>query len=365
MSRIAEILVGLALAASLLTTNDVSARAACPIRLDAVEAVGPDLVWIGGTGCGRALIEAWDGTGWQMSWMGPQSGGSIRAIAANTAHEAWAVGEQWSARLDHYVPAIRHWDGHAWHRIAAPWRSTQASLYDVDVRGDAVWAVGEGPDSMPLVITWTGIEFKRVPMPLLVRGSGGLTGVALTGERRVWVVDGYGRAFARSGTVWRETPLPDLPGQVPAVRSIDAGGRVLAVGDTGYFPEAGPDTRALSTRWNGSRWMVDRLGPVGELDDVEVVSADRAWAVGCAGRDVGCYSNRFSPLAMRRNAEGVWRSVPVPYTGPIAALTSVDVYGTLGVWVVGRWVDRTGTNHPLIYHREGGEWVRSRPVERL
>ncbi len=106
MSRIAEILVGLALAASLLTTNDVSARAACPIRLDAVEAVAPDLVWIGGTGCGRALIEAWDGTGWQMSWMGPQSGGSIRAIAANTAHEAWAVGEQWSARLDHYVPAI-------------------------------------------------------------------------------------------------------------------------------------------------------------------------------------------------------------------------------------------------------------------
>jgi hypothetical protein len=355
-------LVVVALIAPPLATTEVSARAACPMRLDAVEAVAVDLVWIGGTGCGRSLIEVWDGSRWRVSWAGPASGGTVSAIAANTADEAWAVGEQWSARLDRSVPLILRSDGSAWLRVAAPWRSTQAWLSDVDVRGSEVWAAGEGPDARPLVIRWTGAEFERVPMPLLGSGSGGLTGLALTGDGRVWVVDGYGRAFVRSDAGWRESPLPDLPRQVAAARSIDAGGQLLAVGDTGYFPEAGPDTRALSTRWSGSRWVVDRLGPVGELDDVEVISPDRAWAVGCAGRDVGCYSNRFSPLVMRRNADGVWRSVPVPSVGWDSALASVDAYGTLGVWAVGRWVDRAGDNHPLVYHREGGEWVRTDPV---
>ena len=360
MLRRSRALVVVAMILPLCATVEASARGACQVSLGAVEAVASDLVWIGGTGCDRPLIEVWNGARWRVSWVGPASGGSGSAIAANTADAAWAVGELWSARLDRYVPLIVRWDGHAWSRVAAPWHHTQAWLLDVDVRGGEVWAVGEGPSATPLVIRWNGTTFERVPMPLL--GSGGLTGLALTRDGRVWVVDGYGHAFVREDAGWRRTPLPDLPRQIATVRSVDAGGRLLAVGDTGTFPEAGPDTRALSTRWNGSRWVVDRLGPVGELDDVEVISPDRAWAVGCAGRDVGCYSNHITPLVVTRDADDAWSSVPVPSVGRRSSLASVDAYGTHGVWVVGRWVDRAGADHALVFYRKGGGWVRTYPV---
>jgi len=178
----------------------------------------------------------------------------------------------------------------------------------------------------------------------------------------VWVVDGYEQAFVRSTAGWRRAALPDLPRQVAAVSSIDAGGRLLGVGDTGYFPEDGPHTRALATRWVGDRWAMDRLGPVGELTDVEVVSSDRAWAVGCAGADVGCYSNLISALVLRRDADGAWRPIPVPQVGRSAGLVSVDVIGNLRVWVVGHWADRSGESHPLVFYRQSGAWVRTYPL---
>ena len=341
----------------LLAPVQASARAACPLWLDAVAAVAPDLAWVGGSGCHRPVIERWDGTAWQVDWLGPGRG-SIAAIAAAGPDEAWAVGERSSYRLGHIVPLILRWDGTAWTQIPAPWNSDYAQLLDVEVRGSEVWAVGEGPNATRLVVRWTGTAFERVS---LLRGYGGLTGVALTRDGRVWVVNGYEQAFVRTEFGWRKAPLPHLPGQAAAVRSIDAGGRLLGVGDTGYFPEDGPVTRALATRWIGSRWAVDRLGPAGELDDVEVVSPDRAWAVGCAGGDVGCYSNRTSALVLRRNADGAWRPVPVPSVGRSAGLTSVDVAGDLGVWVVGRWADRSDDSHPLVFYRHGGEWVRTYP----
>ncbi len=352
-----RVVLAFALIVPLLAPARVSARAACPLWLDAVAAVAPDLVWVGGSGCHHPLIERWDGSAWAVDWLGPGRG-SIAAIAAAGPDEAWAVGSRYSLRLGQLVPSILRWDGTAWTQIPAPWDSDYAELLDVEVRDGEVWAVGEGPNATRLVVRWNGSAFERVPLP---RGYGGLTGVALTSDGRVWVVDGYGQAFVRSAGDWRRAPLPHLSRQATAVRSIDAGGRLLGVGDTGYFPEDGPVTRALATRWIGTRWAVDRLGPAGELDDVEVVSPDRAWAVGCAGRDVGCYSNRTSALVLRRDADGAWRPVPVPSVGRSAGLVSVDVAGDIGVWVVGRWSDRSGDSHPLVFFRERGEWVRTYP----
>lgn len=351
-----------AMIASLFGPVRVSARAACPIWLNAVAAVSRDLVWIGGTGCGRPVIERWNGTAWQIDWLG-DNGGSIAAIAAAGPDEAWAVGSRHSERLGHDVPLIRRWDGAEWIRISAPWKHGSAELLDVEVRGDEVWAVGDGPGMPSLVVRWTGSSFERVPMSLGY--GGGFTGVALTRDGRVWVVNGYDQAFVRTvAGEWRRAPFPDLPRQAAAVSSIDAGGRLLGVGDTGYFPEDGPVTRALGTRWIGSRWAVDRLGPAGELNDVEVVSPDRAWAVGCAGPQVGCYSSRnlISALVLRRDADGAWRPVPVPSVGRSAGLTSVDVAGERRVWVVGWWWDRSGDDHPLVLYRRGGAWVRTHPL---
>ena len=358
MPRIAKVFVALVMVAPSLALTEASARAACPLWLDAVAAVAPDLVWVGGSGCHHAVIERWDGTTWQVDWLG-RGRGSIAAIAAAGPDEAWAVGSRLSQRSGQLAPMILRWDGTAWTTIPAPWNSDYAQLLDVEIRGGEVWAVGEGPNATRLVVRWTGSAFERVP---LARGYGGLTGVALTRDGRVWVVDGYEQAFVRADGNWQKAPLPNLPRQVAAVRSLDAGGRLLGVGGTGYFPEGGPATRALATRWIGSRWAVDRLGPVGELDDVEVVSPDRAWAVGCAGGDVGCYSNRTAALVLRRDADGGWRPVPVPPVGRSAALTSVDVAGKLGVWVVGHWTDRSSDSHPLVFYRDGGEWVRTYPL---
>ena len=342
----------------LLVPARASARVACPLWLDAVAAVAPDLVWIGGSGCHHPVIQRWNGAAWTVDWLGPGHG-SIAAIAASGPDEAWAVGERYSFRLGQLVPLIARWDGTAWTQIRAPWNRDYAVLLDVDVRGGEVWAVGEGPNATRLVVRWAGSAFQRVPLPM---GYGGLTGIALTRDGRVWVVDGYEQAFVRSDGSWRRAPLPHLPRQVAAVRSIDAGGRLLGAGDTGYFPEGGPATRVLVTRWIGNRWAVDRLGPTGELDDVEVVSRDRAWAVGCAGGDVGCYSNRTSALVLRRDRDGTWRSISVPSIGRSAALTSVDVAGRLGVWVVGRWTNLAGDSHALVFYREGGAWVRAYPL---
>lgn len=355
----ARLLVTVALVVPLLAPVRASARSTpCPLWLDAVAAVAPDLVWIGGSGCHHPVIQRWDGTAWTVDWLSPGRG-SIAAIAALGPDEAWAVGDRYSLRVGHQVPLIVQWDGMAWTQIPAPWDRDYALLSDVEVRSGEIWAVGEGPNATQLVVRWTGSAFQRVPMS---RGYGGLTGLALTRDGRVWVVNGYGQAFVRSGGRWLKAPLPHLPRQVASVRSIDAGGRLLGVGDTGYFPEAGPATRVLATRWVGNRWAVDRLGPVGELVDVEVVSPDRAWAVGCAGGDVGCYSNRTSALVLRRDRGGTWRALPVPRVGLSAGLNSVDVAGRLGVWVVGRWADRSGDSHPLIYFRDGGAWVRTHPL---
>jgi hypothetical protein len=97
----------------------------------------------------------------------------LDAVAAVSAHDAWAVGFGGGFRPPRAQPVIEHWDGAGWRRVASPPGGSRGRLTGVTaLSARDVWAVGwsRGP---ALILHWNGVRWQRV----LVAGLPG--GVAL------------------------------------------------------------------------------------------------------------------------------------------------------------------------------------------
>lgn len=225
------------------------------LALSGIAAVSADEAWaVGGTykaGGGivgntiplGALIEHWDGQEWQMvpSPLDDQEGAALRAVAARSATDIWAVGLR--ADGDAAAPLIEHYDGTSW-TLASPAPSNGSSGFR---------AVGVGTDGSVFAV-----------------GSQMLPGTTSAAAPLVERWD---------GTAWRAEQLPDLGnGRVDSVYAASA--------DNAWAIVEVPDGAHTFLHWDGSSWTaIEAPGPK-ELglryffSGIDGVSGSDVWAAG-------------------------------------------------------------------------------------
>lgn len=264
----------------------------------------------------QTLIEHWDGTKWSVV-PSPNSGTDINtlsAVSAASANDVWAVGGYFSDTLSLYQTLVEHWNGSQWSIIASPNGSlpgpkaglpgsNQLFAVSADSANDA-WAVGQD-SSLPLILHWNGTNWA-LSSPQVVGSTDKYYGVSASAPDDVWAVGTFSNGTLAehwNGSSWSVVPSPNgrntNANQLNAVVADPAVYQTLAVGFTGSI--GGLPTRApglhgpyagfspfytLGEEWDGAEWsMTPSVSPnnFGEtLVSVTAVSTGDGWAVGYA-----------------------------------------------------------------------------------
>lgn len=335
----------------------VPAGSCCTALLGGISAVSSTDAWVvGDNGAGGAettVIFNWDGSAWRTV-SSPNAGQTniLSAVAFESASDGWAVGSWQSSTSTRSRPLIEHFDGAGWS-LSSPdelmGRLVQAPLRAVaaDSPTDA-WAVGAYVDSStsttgPLVEHWNGGSWTaaEVGSPSTSNNAQSLVAVAAISPSDVWAV---GSDFAVvggqpalimhwDGSTWSKVTAPTPPTGcafsalkgVTAVSSND----VWAVGrcETSSFT-----TAALVEHWDGSAWSV-MSAPAPSNSTLNAVSAGSAhdvWAVGGYSDSSG-----FHWLTEHYDGTG-WSVVPSPTPpsnvplGWVSTLPSGEAWATFG-----------------------------------
>ena len=266
-------------------------------RLYAVTALSPTNVWAVGSyeyndvNFVRPLIEHWDGTQWAIVDT-DRSLGNLNAIAAFSANDIWAVGDD-SYLLDtagSYNPMILHWDGLTWNFVTTPFVQSAGTLEAVTVvAANDAWAVGadaENGSFVPFMEHWDGTQWSILPNPAPSVTNGSLWGITKISANDIWAV---GRQFSVTLTLhWNGTQWSIVPSPSPSTASSFYGvtgvltNDVWAVGTT--FTGSTATETTLTEHWNGTQWaVVESPGTdttINELRHTAAVSAGDVWAVG-------------------------------------------------------------------------------------
>ena len=239
--------------------------------------------------------------------------GSLRAVSAASATNAWAVGSSSTAP---YLLA-EHWNGKTWTRVSVS-SLKDAGLTSVsDISATDAWAVGSN-GTIALAFHWNGKAWLRVSVPT-VGNNDSLSSVSGLSADNAWAVGsyygsaGHPLAFHWNGKDWSRVSVPAAAGAsvyLDGVKVISAK-NAWAVG--GVYPSSSFDFSGLILHWNGDNWKrvsspIPAYGKYGNtLGAVTATSADSAWAVGCTD---GCPTGG-TPQIERWNGTA-WKQVTPP-----------------------------------------------------
>jgi hypothetical protein len=164
------------------------------------------------------------------------SGQSLYGVAAVSASDAWAVGDDLATN----GPFVEHWDGSSWKIVPTP--AQLGSLVAVEpVAADDVWAVGEDfTTGGPLFEHWNGSSWSVFPVPnpfpAVEAPVGDVERVPGTG--RLWAV-GESVAFQFAHGTWTFSQMPGFASvnsvTIPAQRDVWAVGSSAGGGITEHF----------------------------------------------------------------------------------------------------------------------------------
>ena len=273
-----------------------------------VSASAPHDVWaVGQADLGRQLVEHWDGKRWRAVVPAPHTGGILNAVAARSRDDAWAVGARSLGAGGKTL--IEHWNGGSWSVVPSPnptvphARRPYAVLRAVAALSPTnTWAVGysggvRSAVTKTLIEHWDGRRWMVVPSPN-VASAGGVTNdllFSVSGSRPndVWAVGSWGTepggyggkgdhalVLHWNGRRWSRVASPAI-GRRSLLSGIAArAGRAWAVGDRGLQPRQ----RTLIERFDGTRWSIVPSPPGFSLNAVSALSGGPAWAVGANGR---------------------------------------------------------------------------------
>src|SRR5439155_1683990 len=168
-----------------------------------VVAVSTNDVWAVGwyvndhSGPQQTLVEHWNGSGWSVvpsPRPSPYNSG-LDGIAAVSANDIWAVGSYLPDSSGPHQTLIEHWDGSRWSVVPSP---NMNSFYNnlkavAAVSADDIWAVGEYGYNLnwpywTLVEHWNGSSWTVVPSHDPGSLSDYLDGVAAVSANDVWTV---------------------------------------------------------------------------------------------------------------------------------------------------------------------------------
>jgi hypothetical protein len=244
----------------------------------------------------QATIQSWNGVSWNlMNTPNPDSFDTLRAVAAVSPTDAWAVGTATATSGGPERTLIEHYDGTAWTIVPSPNIGVSSQLNAVTARAaDDVWAVGQDGvnESQPIIEHWNGTAWSVVTGAALPSGATALlTGVTTTSDGAVWAVgavqkplqpEGVARtAFIErlSAGVWASLPVPATnPAFNVTLNAVSAASPtdVWAVGTQGG--------RALAEHWDGTAWSFVPTPTISGtsivLKGVTAVGPHDAWFVG-------------------------------------------------------------------------------------
>jgi hypothetical protein len=142
----------------------------------------------------------------------------LLAVSADSANDAWAVGDSYQPSNSVNHTLAEHWNGQAWTRLATIDPGTDQQLNGVAaISPKNVWAVGFTNSSgwwanRTLVEHWNGSAWRWVPSPSPTSGEDELWGVWASSATDVWAVgDAGGQTLIEhwNGTSWAVVPSPN------------------------------------------------------------------------------------------------------------------------------------------------------------
>lgn len=315
-------------------------------------------------GGGQTLIAHWNGVAWAtVPSPSPGSFASLAGATATSTTDAWTVGSESASPVGSQTPneqaLILHWDGVSWSQVTAPALGSFANLRAVAATSaNNAWAVGSytaGTHSRVLILHWDGSTWTQMPGP-----AGELGGVAASSPSNAWAVGSTPKfrtlILHWNGRVWSRVPSPsrtpeglsDLLNSV----AIGPGNTAWAVGTISCG--CGPGT-SLIERWNGRSWRVVRSPTAGgspDLASVVSISARDAWAAGVSGSGDGPTKTAILHWDGR-----AWKRVASPSPGRYAGLASLARVSARDIWAVGGGSDRTRTRFKtVVLHWNGRSW---------
>lgn len=265
----------------------------------------------GGTGSGasaKTLLLHWNGKTWTRTPNPVPATGTLSAIAATSAVNAWAVG---SAGFPGKT-LILHWNGKVWRRVPspnpAPFKNAGAALLAVAAVSPAdAWAVGASVAQFAgfqrgLILHWNGKTWQNATDKVISPRVSAFSGVSARSAANVWIAgcacaggpDGFVIGHW-NGSSWRRAsvPLPANGSTGTAVAAASAN-NAWAIGSAGPFSAPAP----VTLRWNGTAWkkVANPEPKFSSLIAVAAVSPADAWAVGAtsAGKTLILHWNGIS-----------------------------------------------------------------------
>jgi hypothetical protein len=246
------------------------------------------------------LVEHWNGTAWKRVKSpnpGKEFGGSsFRAIAAASAHDVWAGGEQNGAGF-HSTNLIEHWDGERWSVVPTPRVGTDSLIYGMSaVSASDAWAIGAYVDprlgvAQTLALHWDGASWSVVPTPNSAGNANWLNAVSADGPSDTWAVGQHLNSGGPAGdliehwdgTAWSIVPGYQPGGDPPGLNGVAARSPTLVWAVGGQ--EGPPGSLAtFAERWNGTKWKPAVTESPGDDSNgahaVAIVSSRLAWMAG-------------------------------------------------------------------------------------
>ena len=321
------------------------------------------------SGAQQTLTEHWTGgPDWTVvpSPSPGQAGGQfaendLRAVAAVSADNAWAVGSYSDHSTTHGL--VLRWDGSHWTQADVPGGGysfggvTALSARDV-------WVAGIDTAGLPLLLHFDGTDWApsdltglKNAIPAGARIT--LDGMTATSASDVWAVGSYTVGFSIfentltlhwDGLRWSRIPSPVTtpPGDELGTRlvsvSATSASDVWAVGDA----HEGQHTAIL--HYDGQRWAVVPSpdpgavanGPsINGLNSVAAVSPDSAFAVGAYGNDQDATESQSLLLQWDGRT---WTQIPSPSPGLLLNGLDAVASGPAGtVWAAGSFSDHQNT----------------------
>jgi hypothetical protein len=288
--------------------------------------------WVVAAYTARPQVARWHRGAWTTRTIADPgfAGGDLRAIAAVSVSDVWAVGGHYTD-ADVYPPLAAHWDGATWTTVSPPYdRDGNAFFQAVSApASDDVWAVGYeslGSSDEALVDHWDGTSWTQVPGPA---GDVILIGVAAISPTNVWVISDTD-TYQWNGTTWNSIAHAESTSG-PFLQNISASS-ASDIWVVGLSP--GVDGTPATFHWDGTSWTEVPAPTYGTGANALFASAGgsprRAWAVGRWG-----YTSEF-PLVLQWDGLA-WTVVATasPRVKHQRLVAAALVPGTHTFWVLG------------------------------
>ncbi len=303
----------------------------------------------------QGLIEHWDGSRWHLV-ASPAVPAILLGVSVTAADDAWAVGE--SARFygvgdtAHAFAVAEHWDGHRWSRVPTPGlRSLRAVAAS---SATDVWAVGADESGAAVVLHWDGSQWQvRLRLPkveLLALAALSATDLWVAGSEPEKNIPRY-LEMHWNGKRWSSYSQPsaadDLGAPEVVAIGVTSGRDIWAAGDV-----EGPDgdgegyAATVLLHWNGTGWR-SVATPQNRFVSSLAVRAPHDIAI--AGV-VGNGDSDGTPFLERR-VGGKWQDAELGSGEALRGLAPDQQQGLWGVGSTGRRFDPNG-----------GYQIRSQPL---